>query len=166
MRCNTFIWRGSDPRVQRAFRAGGSEKFIYDEAGKVVLSPAGKDSVSIVDLANPENPKIVANLALKNSVLGPPMNLDIDPTGSVALVADSVDVTKDGDALKMVPVNKVYVIDLKANPPKLAATVTVGKQPSGLSFNAAGNLALVTNDHERSRLREKRAEGEDRYRAK
>ena len=124
---------------------GNDEKFIYDEAGKAVLSPAGKDSVSIVDLANPENPKIVANLALKNSVLGPPMNLDIDPTGSVALVADSVDVTKDGDALKMVPDNKVYVIDLKANPPKLAATVTVGKQPSGLSFNAAGNLALVTN---------------------
>jgi len=124
---------------------GNDEKFIYDEAGKVVLSPAGKDSVSIVDLANPENPKIVANLALKNSVLGPPMNLDIDPTGSVALVADAVDVTKDGDALKIVPDNKVYVIDLKANPPKLAATVTVGKQPSGLSFNAAGNLALVTN---------------------
>src|SRR5467141_648472 len=24
MRCNTFIWRDSDPRVQRAFRAGGS----------------------------------------------------------------------------------------------------------------------------------------------
>ena len=124
---------------------GNDEKLVYDEAGKIVLSPAGKDSVSIVDLANPENPKIVANLALKNSVSGPPMNLDIDPTGSVALVADSVDVTKDGDALKMVPDNKVYVIDLKANPPKLAATVTVGKQPSGLSFNAAGNLALVTN---------------------
>src|SRR5258705_9785229 len=107
---------------------GNDEKLVYDEAGKIVLSPAGKDSVSIVDLANPENPKIVANLALKNSVSGPPMNLDIDPTGSVALVADAVDVTKDGDALKIVPDNKVYVIDLKANPPKLAATVTVGKQ--------------------------------------
>ena len=124
---------------------GNDEKLLFDEAGKVALSPAGKDSVLIVDLANPENPKIVANLALKNSVVGPPMNLDIDPTGSVALVADSMDMTKDGDALKMVFDNKVYVIDLKANPPKLAATVTVGKQPSGLSINAAGNLALVTN---------------------
>ena len=124
---------------------GNDEKLLFDEAGKVALSPAGKDSVLIVDLANPENPKIVANLALKNSVVGPPMNLDIDPTGSVALVADSMDVTKDGDALKMGFDNKVYVIDLKANPPKLAATVTVGKQPSGLSINPAGNLALVTN---------------------
>jgi hypothetical protein len=48
-----------------------------------------------------------------------------------ALVADSVDVTQDGDKLKMGPDDKVYVIDLKANPPKLAGTVTVGKQPSG-----------------------------------
>ena len=74
---------------------GNDEKLLFDEAGKVALSPAGKDSVLIVDLANPENPKIVANLALKNSVVGPPMNLDIDPTGSVALVADSMDMTKD-----------------------------------------------------------------------
>ena len=62
-------------------------------------------------------------------MVGPPVNVDIDPTGSVALVADSVDVVKDGDALKQVPDNKIYVIDLKANPPKLAATITGGKQP-------------------------------------
>ncbi len=78
-------------------------------------------------------------------MIGPPVNLAIDPTNSIALVADSVDVTQDGDKLKMGPDNKVYVIDLKAKPPKLANTVTVGKQPSGLSINPAGNLALVTN---------------------
>src|SRR3954470_20227643 len=38
---------------------------------------------------------------------------------------------------------KLYVIDLKANPPKLAGTVTVGKQPSGLDINAKGDRALV-----------------------
>src|SRR4029450_3236452 len=36
------------------------------------------------------------------------------------------------------------------DPPKLGGTVTVGKQPSGLSFNAAGNLALVTNRADKS----------------
>jgi DNA-binding beta-propeller fold protein YncE len=124
---------------------GNDEKVWWDDDGKPVLSPSGKDSVLIVDLANPENPKIVATLPLKNSVVGPPVNLDIDPTGSVALVADSVDVTKDGDALKQVPNNKVYVIDLKANPPKLAATITAGKQPSGLSISPSGKMALVAN---------------------
>jgi len=124
---------------------GNDEKVWWDDDGKPILSPSGKDSVLIVDLANPESPKIVATLPLKNSVVGPPVNLDIDPTGSIALVADSVDVTKDGDALKQVPDNKIYVIDLKANPPKLAATITGGKQPSGLSISPDGKMALVAN---------------------
>src|SRR4029077_13402968 len=67
------------------------------------------------------------------------------PSGSVALVANSVDVVKEGDALKQVPDNKIFVIDLKANPPKLTATVTGGKQPSGLSFSPSGKMALVAN---------------------
>jgi DNA-binding beta-propeller fold protein YncE len=37
------------------------------------------------------------------------------------------------------------VIDLKASPPKLAATITGGKQPSGLSFSPDGKVALVAN---------------------
>src|SRR5437879_8863321 len=47
--------------------------------------------------------------------------------------------------LKHVPNNKIYVIDLKANPPKLAATITGGKQPSGLSISPSGKMALVAN---------------------
>src|SRR4051812_12936725 len=121
---------------------GLDEKVLWDDDGKVILSAPGKDSVLIVDLAIPESPKIVASLPLKNSIVGPPVNLDIDPTGSIALVADSVDVTKDGDTLKQVPDNKIYVIDLKSSPPKLAATVTGGKQPSGLSISPDGKMAL------------------------
>jgi DNA-binding beta-propeller fold protein YncE len=124
---------------------GNDEKVSWDDDGKTVLSAPGKDTVLIVDLADPENPKTIATLPLKNSIVGPPVNLDIDPTGSVALVADSVDVVKDGDALKQVPDNKIYVIDLKASPPKLAGTVTVGKQPSGLSISPSGKMALVAN---------------------
>ena len=124
---------------------GLDEKLSWDDDGKAVLSLPGKDQVLIVDLANPESPKIVASLPLENSVVGPPVNVDIDPTGSVALVANSIDVVKDGDALKQVPDNKIFVIDLKANPPKLAATITGGKQPSGLSFSPSGKMALVAN---------------------
>src|ERR1700748_2657211 len=124
---------------------GIDEKLTWDNDAKTVLAAPGKDSVLIVDLAKPEEPKIVATLPLENSVVGPPVNLDIDPSGSVALVADAVDVVKDGDALKQVPDNKIFVIDLKANPPKLAATVTGGKQPSGLNFSPSGKMALVAN---------------------
>ena len=124
---------------------GLDEKVWWDDDGKTILSAPGKDQVLIVDLANPESPKIAAALPLKNSIVGPPVNLDIDPTGSVALVTDSVDVVKDGDALKQVPDNKLYVIDLKSSPPKLAATLTLGKQPSGLNISPSGKMALVAN---------------------
>lgn len=124
---------------------GLDEKLLWDDNGKPILAAPGKDQVLIVDLASPESPRIVASLPLKNSVVGPPVNVAIDPTGTVALVADSVDVVKDGDAPKQVLDNKIYVIDLQANPPKLAATLTGGKQPSGLSFSPDGKMALVAN---------------------
>jgi DNA-binding beta-propeller fold protein YncE len=124
---------------------GLDEKTLFDADGKPVLAADGKDAVLIVDLANPESPKIAASLPLKNSVIGPPVNVDIDPTGSIALVADSVDMVRDGDALKQVPDNKIYVIDLKANPPRLAATLIGGKQPSGLNISPSGKMALVAN---------------------
>jgi len=71
------------------------------------------------------------------------MNLVIDPSGTIALVADSVDVVKEGDALKQVPDNKLHVIDLKANPPKLANTITVSKQPSEIDISLKGDMDLV-----------------------
>src|SRR5438105_4549976 len=99
---------------------GNDEKLLWDDDGQRVLFPAGKDSVVILDLADPENPKIAANLPLKNSVVGPPVNVAIDPTNTIALVADSVDVGKEGTSLKLAPDAKSYITDLKAGPPTLA----------------------------------------------
>ena len=129
---------------------GNDEKLLWDDNGKPILSPPGKDSVLIVDLANPLEPKIVANLPLKNSVVGPPVNLAIDPTGSLALVADSVNVVSENGTLKQVPDDKIHVIDLKSNPVKLVQTMTAAKQPSGLSISPAGDLALVANRADKS----------------
>jgi len=123
---------------------GDDEKVSFTD-GKTIVSPPGKDSVLVVDVANPLDPRIVANLSLKNSVVGPPVNLAIDPTDSVAIVADSMNAVQDGDNWKQVPDNKIYVIDLKAKPAKLISTIEGDRQPSGLSINPAGNLALVAN---------------------
>jgi DNA-binding beta-propeller fold protein YncE len=129
---------------------GNDEKIVWDDEGKPVLSPPGKDSVVIVDLAKPEEPKIVANLPLENTVVGPPVNMAISPSGDIALVANSIDLVQDGGALKQVPDDRIWVIDMKANPPKLAATVKGGKQPSGLSISPSGTMALVTNREDKS----------------
>jgi DNA-binding beta-propeller fold protein YncE len=124
---------------------GNDEKPGTDAEGKPVVNPAGNDTVVIFDLAKPEEPTVVATLKLENSIVGPPTNLAIAPHGSIALVADSMTVADDNGTRKLVPTDKLFVIDLKADPPKLAQTVTVGKQPSGLSFSPKGDMALVAN---------------------
>jgi DNA-binding beta-propeller fold protein YncE len=124
---------------------GNDEKLVWDDQGKPVLSAPGRDSVLILDLAEPEAPKVVANLPVKNSIVGPPVNLAITPDGALALVADSVNVTKDGEALKQEPDSKVHVIDLRANPPRVVTSLTTGKQPSGLDISPSGDQALVAN---------------------
>jgi len=124
---------------------GNDEKVMWDDAGKLVLMGPGKDTVSIVDISTPESPRIISNLPLTNSVFGPPVNLAITPDERLAIVANSVNHVSDGAGWKFVPDNKLYVIDLTTNPPSHIATVEVGKQPSGLDINRAGNLALVTN---------------------
>ena len=130
---------------------GNDEKATFDDAGQFVFSAPGKDTISVVDIGgNPESPKIIASLPLMNSLFGPPVNLAITPDERLAIVANSVDWVQDGAAWKPVPDNKLYVIDLKASPPKLISTVQVGKQPSGLSINARGDLALVTNREDKS----------------
>ncbi|MEJ0068785.1 MAG: hypothetical protein WDO24_08735 [Pseudomonadota bacterium] len=101
--------------------------------------------MSILDIKNGAAPKILVNLPLQNSVFGPPTNLAITPDNALALVANSVAAIQDGAVWKAPPDNKVYVIDLKATPPAQIGTVEVGKQPSGMAINKAGDMALVTN---------------------
>src|ERR1700709_1818228 len=110
---------------------GLDAKITYDANGQV-NGPPGKDAVLIMDVSNPAKPHIRASLPLMNSLLGPPTNLQITPDGKLGLVANSVVMNQDGSAWKTAPDNKLYVIDLNANPPKLMDTVTVGLQPSGM----------------------------------
>jgi len=125
---------------------GDDNKLHWDDAGKPVFTEPGKDEVVIVDIKNREAPKIVASLPLTNTVIGPPTNLAVTPDESLALVANSLNYESSGSGgWKPVPDNKIYVIDLQAAPPKLIATVEVGKQPSGMAINKAGNLALVAD---------------------
>jgi DNA-binding beta-propeller fold protein YncE len=125
---------------------GIDNKAVWGEDGKLQNLAPGRDTVMIVDIGtDPANPKIVASLPLMNSIFGPPTNLAITPNGQLALVANSMDWVADGPGWKASPDTKVYVIDLTANPPVRVDTVAVGKQPSGMAINRAGNLALVAN---------------------
>ncbi|MDQ6680140.1 MAG: YncE family protein, partial [Pseudomonadota bacterium] len=137
---------GSRPGKRELMIVANDEKQGWDDAGKVVIGAMGKDSVSIIDIGtDPLAPKIIVNLPLANTIAGPPVNLAITPDGGLAIVANSLNVVDEGGVRKQVPDNRLWVIDLTTNPPRLIDTVAVGKQPSGLSINRAGTLALIAN---------------------
>ena len=69
---------------------GNDEKNGVDQNFKPVIRPPGHDTLSVIDLANPAAPKITASIPLINSVVGPPVNLAIAPSGDIALVANSL----------------------------------------------------------------------------
>jgi len=123
---------------------GLDEKVTFGPDGQV-NGPPGSDAVVVLDVSDPAHPRIRASLPLTNSVLGPPTNLQITPDGRIGLVANSVNTVKNGDTWSNAPDDKLYVIDLDANPPKLVDTLTVGKQPSGLAISRNGDLALIAN---------------------
>ena len=124
---------------------GNDEKIAFGADGKPVMQAGGHDTLSIIDMSKPAALRIVATIPLDNSIVGPPTNLAITPNRELALVANSVNsVEKDGK-FAFASDDKMFVIDLKASPPKIIATLTLGKRPSGMAINAAGTLALVTN---------------------
>ena len=124
---------------------GNDEKNGVDQNLKPIIREPGHDSLSVIDISNPGAPRIIATIPLINSVVGPPTNLAIVPPGDIALVANSLMPVIQGWGHRLEPDDKVFIVDLKASPPKVIGTVTVGKQPSGMAVSPNGDLALVAN---------------------
>jgi len=134
------------PSQRQLMLVANDEKQSWNDAGVVQLAPQGRDSVQLIDIGtDPLAPRSVGTLALDNTIAGPPTNLAITADERLALVANSLLVVEENGVRKQVPDNRLFVIDLAASPPKLIDTIVVGKQPSGLTINRAGTLALVAN---------------------
>ena len=123
---------------------GNDQKPKFDN-GTVTMQPPGKDTLSIVDIAKPAEPRIAATIPMDNTIAGPPTNLAIAPKGDIALVANSLKAVEKDGKWQTEPDDRLFVVDLKASPPAVIQTLNLGKQPSGMAINAAGNMALVAN---------------------
>ena len=134
------------PPQRQLMLVANDEKQSWDDAGAVKLGAPGRDTLQILDIGtDPLAPRSIGTLPLDNTIAGPPTNLAITADERLALVANSVNVVEENGVRRQVPDNRLFVIDLTATPAKLIDTITVGKQPSGLSINRAGTLALVAN---------------------
>jgi DNA-binding beta-propeller fold protein YncE len=126
--------------AQLAVSANDGHTMLTDAGTQVPADPIAPDTVTILDLsANP--PKVLGEVQAPASVVGPPQAVAIAPDESFALVTSSTKV----EGGKIVPDDRVSVIDLKASPPKVRATLQAGKGAAGVSLNRAGTLALVAN---------------------
>jgi len=128
--------------AQIAVSANDNKPVLVDGAVKIQPNPA-PDTVTIIDLAA-SPPKVIAELQAPSSVAGPPQNVAITPDESLALVSSNMKIDP-ADPTKTAADNRVSVIDLKANPPAVIATLEAGTSPAGISINRAGNLALIAN---------------------
>jgi DNA-binding beta-propeller fold protein YncE len=115
---------------------------LVNGTATVVKSPP-PDTLSVIDIkAWP--PKVLAELDVPGSVVGPPFSVAVSPDESLALVTANEKLDPN-DPTKRIPNNTMSVVDLKATPPRIAATLETGKGPAGVSINRQGTLALVAN---------------------
>jgi DNA-binding beta-propeller fold protein YncE len=128
--------------AQIAVSSNDNKIVNVDGVNKIMENPA-PDNVTIIDLGV-SPPKILGQLDVPGSVVGPPQSVAISPDEALALVVASTKIDPT-DPKKTVPDNRLTVIDLKASPPAVAATIEVGASPTGVSFSPDGKLVLVAN---------------------
>jgi DNA-binding beta-propeller fold protein YncE len=128
--------------AQIAVSSNDNKVNLVNGVVKIVADPK-PDTIAVIDLkASP--PKVIGEVEAPGSVVGPPFSVAITPDESLALVASSQKIDP-ADPTKTVADNRVSVIDLRAKPPAVIATLEAGKGASGVSINRQGTLALVAN---------------------
>lgn len=140
--CAGLAMLGVSATAEIAISANDNKMVLVNGVGTVVKDPAA-DTISILDVKGGKA-KLLGELAVPASVVGPPLSVAITPDEKLALVTAAMKINP-ADATKQVADNKVSVIDLEVKPPKVIATLEVGASPAGLSINRQGTLALVAN---------------------
>jgi DNA-binding beta-propeller fold protein YncE len=128
-----------------------------------VVGPAKNpppDTVSVIDVAQ-YPPKLVATVEAPASVVGAPTSIWIAPDESYVIVTAATKIEPQNPD-KIVPDDRVSVIDLKLSPARVVQQVTAGEGANEVSVSPDGTLALIANRAEGTlsifRVKDKRLE--------
>lgn len=123
--------------------SSNDNKAVWIDGVNTVPANPKPDTVSIIDLGGPA-PRIIAELNVPGGWSAPPQSVAVTPDESLALVASSAKLDP-ADPRRTVFNDVLTVIDLKATPPAVVATLQTGRRAAGVSINRGGTLALVAN---------------------
>jgi DNA-binding beta-propeller fold protein YncE len=129
-------------RAQIAISANDSKVTLVDGVVTPVKNPPA-DTITVVDLGVLPA-KVLGELQVPTSVVGPPESVAIAPNQSLALVTAATKLDPS-DPSRTIPDDRVTLVDFHVSPPAIVGTVRAGNGASGVSFNPAGTLALVAN---------------------
>ena len=90
---------------------------------RVVANPP-PDTLTVFDTRS-WPPSVVAELDVPGSVVGPPFSVAVAPDESIALVTAN-EKLDPSDPTKRIANNTMSVVDLKATPPRIVATLETG----------------------------------------
>ncbi len=139
-----IVLMGAASRAEIAVSANDGKMVLVNGVATVRKEPL-PDTISVIDLSG--SPRIVAELPVPASVVGPPPSVAIAPDESFALVTGAMKIDP-ADPTKAIADDKLTVVDLKSSPPKVLATLQAGAGAAGVSINRAATLALVANRSE------------------
>jgi DNA-binding beta-propeller fold protein YncE len=123
--------------------SANDNKVVNVEGRNTIIENPPSDTATIINVGV-SPPRVLGEVNVGASVVGPPQSVAIAPDESVALVTAAF--KKDpADPKKTAPDNKLAVIDLKSSPPAVVQTLEVGTGPAGVSFSPDGKLVLVAN---------------------
>jgi DNA-binding beta-propeller fold protein YncE len=137
-----ILGMASAAEAQLAISVNDNKVVLVNGAVQVVQNPA-PDTLTVLDLTG-GSPKVIAEIAVPASVVGPPLSVAITPDEGLALVTSAMKVDP-ADKTKTINDNRLSVVDLSSSPPRLLGTLETGAAPAGISINRQGNLALVAN---------------------
>lgn len=130
----------------------GPAYFLSTQDGRAALAdgaPAvakAEDTLAVIEV-NGSRLRVVHQITMPVSLVGPPSSIAVAPGGRMALVSAA---TRRDPASpdKVVPYDLVSVVALDPSgtaAPRVVASVTTGAGASGISINRDGTLALVAN---------------------
>ena len=122
------------------FVSANDAKLVRDAGRDLFPAGVGPDTLSLVDLAA-QPPRVLAEVPVRTSIVGPPQAVALSPDGRLAAVAAPT--SYDADAGALVFHDVLQVVRLDAERP-VVEVIELGSHPQAVVFTPDGARLLVT----------------------